>query len=55
MNPEENSIVCPDCSTVVEKPSEMTVGDIVECQECGTELEILSLEPLKYQELVEEK
>ncbi len=33
----------------------MEVGDILECGECGTEVEILSLEPLKYQELIEEK
>lgn len=33
----------------------MTVGDILECGECGTEIEILSLVPLKYEELIEEK
>lgn len=48
-------IVCPDCGAEIFKPEEMMVGDIVECQECGTEVEILSLEPLQYKELVEEK
>jgi lysine biosynthesis protein LysW len=36
-------------------PESLEIGDILECQECGTEVEILSLEPLKYSELVEEK
>ncbi len=55
MNLEENKIVCPDCGEIVAETSERVVGDIVECQECGTELEILSVDPLKYQELLEEK
>lgn len=33
----------------------MEVGDILECKECGTEVEVLSTEPLEYQELIEEK
>jgi lysine biosynthesis protein LysW len=33
----------------------MAIGDILECQECGTEVEILSINPLKYRELIEEK
>jgi len=33
----------------------MVVGDILECSECGTEVEIISLTPLKYQVLIEEK
>ncbi len=48
-------IMCPDCGTEVKSENALVVGDIVECQECGTELEILSLTPLKYQTLVEEK
>lgn len=55
MNQEENQIICPDCKTVIAKPEKMVVGDIVECQECGTEVEILSIEPIQYKELVEEK
>ncbi|MBP9817794.1 lysine biosynthesis protein LysW [Candidatus Shapirobacteria bacterium] len=50
-----NKIICPDCSTEIAKPEGMVVGDILECQECGTEVEVQSLEPLKYSELVEEK
>ena len=48
-------ITCPDCKTEIKLTKEVIVGDIVECDECGTEVEILSLKPLKYCELVEEK
>lgn len=54
--PTENiKIVCPDCQTEIVKPEGMMVGDILECQECGTEVEMTSLEPLSYRELIEEK
>jgi lysine biosynthesis protein LysW len=55
MNQEENKIICPDCKAEIVKTEGMTVGDILECQKCGTEVEILSLEPVQYKELVEEK
>lgn len=55
MNQEENKIICPDCKMEIKKTEGMAIGDILECAECGTEVEILSLEPLKYSELVEEK
>jgi lysine biosynthesis protein LysW len=48
-------IICPDCKAEIEHKSSLEVGDILECGECGTEVEILCSEPLKYGELVEEK
>ena len=54
--PDANDkVICPDCQAEIAKPENMTVGDILECQECGTEVEITSIEPLTYRELVEEK
>lgn len=50
-----NKIICPDCGLEIEPLEGMMIGDIVECSECGTEVEILSLEPLQYRELIEEK
>lgn len=50
-----DKVVCPDCKSEIKLTEETMVGDIVECQECGTEVEIISLKPLKYRELVEEK
>ncbi|RLC35137.1 lysine biosynthesis protein LysW [Candidatus Shapirobacteria bacterium] len=54
-NQNQTKIICPDCGAEIKKMENMEVGDILECQECGTEVEILSLEPLKYGELMEEK
>lgn len=48
-------IVCPDCKAEKERKNDLEVGDILECEKCGTEIEILSLQPLKYDELIEEK
>jgi lysine biosynthesis protein LysW len=48
-------VICPDCKTEIKLIEGIMVGDIVECLECGTEVEILSLTPLKYCELIEEK
>ena len=50
-----NKIICPDCESEIKQPERLMIGDILECSECGTEVEILSLEPLQYRELIEEK
>lgn len=55
MNQDESKIICPDCKAEITKTEGMVVGDILECSQCGTEVEILSLLPLQYSELVEEK
>lgn len=52
---DNNKIVCPDCGTEIKREEKLEVGDILECSECGTEVEVLNLKPLEYQELVEEK
>lgn len=55
MTENNKQIICPDCGVEILKPEGMMVGDILECGECGTEVEILSIEPLEYKELIEEK
>ncbi len=50
----KSKIKCPDCGAEI-KHVGVQVGDILECRECGTEVEILSLSPLEYRELIEEK
>jgi lysine biosynthesis protein LysW len=52
---DDSKIVCPDCKSEIFKIDGMVVGDILECAECGTEVEITSIDPLTYRELVEEK
>lgn len=51
----DRKIVCPDCQFEINIDENTMVGDIIECSECGTEVEIISLDPLKYSELKEEK
>ncbi len=52
---QTTKIICPDCETEIKQSEGMMIGDILECDECGTEVEVLSLEPLQYKELIEEK
>lgn len=52
---DNKKIICPDCRAEIEIKGKIEVGDILECKECGTEVEILSLDPFKYEELFEEK
>lgn len=54
MQDAKDKVICPDCGEVI-NCKDAVVGDILECEECGTEVEILSLKPLKYRELIEEK
>lgn len=55
MKIDEKKILCPDCGVEILKEKGLMIGDILECKECGTEVELLSLEPLEYRELFEEK
>jgi alpha-aminoadipate carrier protein LysW len=55
MAEKNNQVTCPDCGAEIKNTESMMVGDILECSECGTEVEIISLDPLKYKELFEEK
>lgn len=52
---DQKQIICPDCQSIINQPSSIAIGDILECSECGTEVEIISLDPLTCQELFEEK
>lgn len=52
---DDKKIICPDCQAEIIMKGKKEVGDILECGECGTEVEILCLSPFKYEELFEEK
>lgn len=42
------SVVCPECDNPVHlDPDEVEEGETVECEECGTELEVVSTDPLE--------
>ena len=40
--------VCPECDNpLVVDVDEVDVGEVLTCEECGTELEIVSVDPLE--------
>jgi alpha-aminoadipate carrier protein LysW len=46
---------CPVCGAEVKLDADAEVGEIVECEDCGGELELTSLEPVKLQEAPDEE
>jgi alpha-aminoadipate carrier protein LysW len=47
--------VCPECESVLDfDPDEVEEGDIVVCDECGTEFEVVATEPLELSQVDEE-
>ncbi|MCD6225901.1 lysine biosynthesis protein LysW [bacterium] len=48
-------IRCPDCQQQITLPQNVVVGDIIECENCGTELEVVRLNPPEVRIVEEEK
>jgi alpha-aminoadipate/glutamate carrier protein LysW len=47
--------VCQECESVLDfDPDEVEEGDIVVCDECGTEFEIVATEPLELSKVDQE-
>ncbi len=47
--------VCPECESVLDfDPDDVEEGDIVVCDECGTEYEVVATEPLELSQVDEE-
>ena len=40
------SIVCVECGGAVELPGDVMMGEIVQCPDCGVELEVVNLDPV---------
>ncbi len=47
VNDLDFSFVCPDCNEEQQLPEDAEEGDIIECAECGAELDVLSLDPIE--------
>lgn len=47
--------VCPECDTPLILPKDLLVGTIIECPACATESECISLNPLTFSPIEEEK
>jgi alpha-aminoadipate carrier protein LysW len=45
---------CPACGAAVDLPEDPVLGEVIWCDGCGAELEIMALEPLRV-ELFEEE
>jgi len=39
------NVECPICAAQITLAKDTVAGEILECPECGTELEVISLEP----------
>ena len=39
--------VCPECDEEVYVDADSEQGDVVTCDECGTELEVVGLDPIE--------
>ncbi len=47
------TITCPVCAGDVELPGDVMQNELVVCGDCGSELEVLSLDPLQVAEAPE--
>lgn len=46
---------CPECDNVLDiEMDEVEEGDVVACEECGTEYEVVGVEPLELARLEDE-
>jgi alpha-aminoadipate carrier protein LysW len=41
------AMVCPECDNPIDISDEVDEGETVQCDECGTELEVVSVDPLE--------
>lgn len=44
-----NTVYCLECAAEVNLEDDLMVGEIVECADCGAELEVTSLAPVAVQ------
>ena len=40
--------MCPECEAVVPMSPDCEPGQVVQCGECGAELEVVTVEPLSF-------
>ena len=49
------SVVCPECDNPLDiDPDDVDEGEVVQCDECGTDLEVVSSDPLELAAVDEE-
>ena len=45
-----NETTCPICDYLMEMSSNTVAGELIECRDCGSELEVTSTEPFTIEE-----
>ncbi|VVB99697.1 Uncharacterised protein [uncultured archaeon] len=45
---------CPECTLHVQIESNMQVGDVMQCPDCGTMIKLVSLDPPMFEKVGEE-
>ena len=46
---------CPECDSEVQVDEETDKGDVIECPDCGTALEVVGLDPIELDVAAEEE
>ena len=41
------AVVCPECDNPINMEDEVDRGETVQCEECGAELEVVSVDPIE--------
>ena len=49
------SSACPVCDAQIELGNDTVLGELLSCPECGSELEVINLEPLELAEAPQEE
>jgi len=48
-----NTAVCPICEADIRLPDDVMENELISCPDCGSELEVLSLDPIQLVEAPE--
>ena len=51
----QRSATCPVCDAVIELADDTVLGELLTCPECGSELEVINLDPLELDEAPQEE
>jgi alpha-aminoadipate carrier protein LysW len=46
-------VVCPECDNPLDLEDDIDVGETVQCEECGVELEVVGIDPVELSPLEE--
>lgn len=46
-NATATTIECPECAADVSIPADVMANELLTCEDCGVELEVMSLDPLE--------